>query len=80
MDRHDDGRWLDDARPARLEPVAQPRTGAIAMTLTPGLTLLGLLFVLLAIPLALSVAPLVIGLILLIFAARRANDAVAEPA
>lgn len=50
------------------------------MTLTPGLTLLGLLLVLLAIPLAFSVAPLVIGLILLVFAVRRANDRLAQPA
>jgi hypothetical protein len=50
------------------------------MTLTPGLTLLGLLLVLLAIPLAFSVAPLVIGVILLAFAVRRANEGFARPA
>jgi hypothetical protein len=49
------------------------------MTLTPGLTLLGLLLVLLAIPLAFSLAPLAIGLVVLAFAVRRANEAVAQP-
>jgi len=43
------------------------------MTLTPGLALLGLLLVLLAIPLAFSFAPLVIGVIVLVVAARRAH-------
>jgi len=43
------------------------------MTLTPGLTLLGLLLVLLAIPLAFSFGPLVIGVIVLGYAARRAH-------
>lgn len=43
------------------------------MTLTPGLTLLGLVLVLLSIPLALSVGPLVIGAIAIAFAVRRAN-------
>jgi hypothetical protein len=43
------------------------------MTLTPGLTLLGLLLVLLAIPLAFSFAPFVIGVIVLVYAARRAH-------
>ena len=43
------------------------------MTLTPGLTLIGLLLVLLAIPLAFSFAPLVIGVIVLAYAARRAH-------
>lgn len=65
------GEACDDAHP-HLEP---PR-----MTLTPGLTLLGLLLVLVAIPLAFSVAPLVIGVILLVFAVRRANEGLAAPA
>ena len=43
------------------------------MNRTPALALLGLLLVLLAIPLALSVGPLVIGIILLVWAARRAH-------
>jgi hypothetical protein len=43
------------------------------MTLTPGLALLGLLLVLIAIPLALSFAPLVVGVIVLIVSARRAH-------
>jgi hypothetical protein len=50
------------------------------MTLTPGLTLLGLLLVLLAIPLAFSLAPLAIGIIVLAFAVRRANEGFARPA
>jgi hypothetical protein len=43
------------------------------MSLTPALTLLGLLLVLLAIPLALSLGPLLIGVIVLAYAARRAH-------
>ena len=43
------------------------------MTLTPGLTLIGLLLVLLAIPLAFSFAPFVIGVIVLANAARPAH-------
>jgi hypothetical protein len=43
------------------------------MDWTPALALLGLLLVLLAIPLALSVGPLLIGAILLIWAARKAH-------
>ena len=48
------------------------------MTLTPGLTLLGLLLVLLAIPLAFSFGPLVIGVIVLAYAARRAHVGLAR--
>ena len=43
------------------------------MDRTPALALLGLLLVLLAIPLALSIGPLVIGAILLIWAGRKAH-------
>ena len=43
------------------------------MTLTPGLTLLGLVLVLVSIPLAFSFAPFVIGVILLVYGARRAH-------
>src|SRR3954452_4209782 len=43
------------------------------MDRTPALALLGLLLVLLAIPLAMSVGPLLIGAILLIWAARKAH-------
>jgi len=50
------------------------------MTLTPGLTLLGILLILIAIPPAYSLAPLIIGLILLVFAVRRANDGFAQAA
>jgi hypothetical protein len=45
------------------------------MSGTPALALLGLVLVLLAIPLALSIGPLVIGAILLVWAARRAHVA-----
>ena len=44
---------------------------------TPAVALLGLLLVLLAIPLALSLGPLVIGIILLAWAARRAHVSLA---
>ena len=50
------------------------------MTLTPGLTVLGLLLVLLAIPFAFSLGPLVIGVIVLAVAVRRANAVLARPA
>ena len=43
------------------------------MTLTPGLTLLGLVLILLSIPLAFSLGPLVLGIVALAFAVRRAN-------
>ena len=51
--------------------------GVQSMTLTPGLTLLGLLLVLLSIPLAFSFGPFVIGVIVLVFAARRAHRGLA---
>jgi hypothetical protein len=47
------------------------------VTLTPGLALLGVLLVLLAIPLAFSLAPLAVGAVLLVFGYRRANDTLA---
>ena len=47
------------------------------MTLTPGSTLLGLLLVLMAIPLAFSLGPLIIGVIVLAFGIRPANDELA---
>jgi hypothetical protein len=50
------------------------------MSATPALTLLGLLLVLLAIPLAFSLAPLVIGAIVLAYAARRAHVGLAATA
>jgi hypothetical protein len=43
------------------------------MTLTPALALLGILLVLVAIPFAFSLGPLVIGVLVLIWAARRGN-------
>ena len=48
------------------------------MNATPALALLGLLLVLLAIPLALMIGPLVIGVILLAWAARKAHLSLAE--
>ena len=48
------------------------------MTLTPGLTLLGLVLVLLSIPLAFSLGPLLIGAIALVFSARRAHRGLAS--
>ena len=50
------------------------------MTLTPGLTLLGLLLVLAAIPLAFSLGPLVIGVIVLAYGVRRAHEGLAATA
>ena len=48
------------------------------MSATPALTLLGLLLLVVAIPLAFSLAPLVIGVIVLAIAARRAHLGLAE--
>ena len=48
------------------------------MTLTPGLTLLGLLLILLSIPLAFSFGPFIIGVIVLVYAARRAHVGLAS--
>ena len=48
------------------------------MSLTPGLTLVGLLLVLIAIPLGLAFGPLVIGAIVLVYAARQAHDELAD--
>jgi hypothetical protein len=43
------------------------------MTTTPAMALLGLVLVVLSIPLALSLWPLVVGILLLVWAARRAH-------
>jgi hypothetical protein len=50
------------------------------MTFTPALALLGILLVLLAIPFAFSLGPLVIGALVLIWAVRRGNRELAMPA
>ena len=49
------------------------------MTLTPGLTLLGLVLIVLSIPLALSLGPLAIGIIALGFGVRRAHEGLSAP-
>ena len=49
------------------------------MSRTPAFVLLGLILVLLAIPLAFSLAPFVIGVIVLFVAGRRAHRALADP-
>ena len=49
------------------------------MTLTPGLTLLGLILVLLSIPFALSVGPLVLGIVVLAAGVRRAHEGLSNP-
>jgi hypothetical protein len=49
------------------------------MSRTPALVLLGLLLVVLAIPLAFSLAPFGIGVIVLIVAGRRAHRALGDP-
>jgi len=43
------------------------------MTLTPALALLGIVLVLVAIPFAFSLAPLIVGAVVLVWAARRGN-------
>jgi len=48
------------------------------MSRTPGLALLGFVLVLLAIPLALSIWPLAIGIVLLVWAGRRAHVFLAD--
>jgi hypothetical protein len=49
------------------------------MSSTPALVLLGLLLVVLAIPLAFSLAPFVVGVTVLIVAGRRAHLDLADP-
>ena len=49
------------------------------MNLTPALALLGIFLVLLAIPFAFSLGPLVIGMLVLIWAARRGHRELAIP-
>src|SRR3954464_9904121 len=63
--------WSDRPRASILE-LDNTHFWSHTMDRTPALALLGLLLVLLAIPLALSVGPLLIGAILLIWAARKA--------
>ena len=48
------------------------------MNRTPALALLGLLLILFAIPLALSIWPLAIGVILVVWAGRRAHLSLAD--
>jgi len=43
------------------------------MTLTPALALMGIVLVLVSIPFAFSIGPLVIGVLVVIWAARRGN-------
>jgi hypothetical protein len=43
------------------------------MTLTPALALLGIVLVLIAIPFAFSLAPLIVGAMVLVWAARRGH-------
>ena len=50
------------------------------MTLTPALALLGIVLVLVSIPFAFSLGPLVIGALVLIWAARRGSRELAIPA
>ena len=47
------------------------------MTFTPALALLGIVLVLIAIPFAFSLAPLIVGAIVLVWAARRGHRALA---
>jgi hypothetical protein len=61
-----------------LRPDQTDRLEFAAMTLTPGLTLLGLMLVLLSIPLAFSLGPLLIGVIALGFGVRRAHRGLSD--
>lgn len=49
------------------------------MTLTPGLTLLGFLLIVLSIPLAFSIGPLVIGIVALVYGLRRVHRGLSAP-
>jgi hypothetical protein len=71
----DAGRW--SGPPARLRlGQSLPQSGAISMS-TPALIFVGLIVVLLAVPLAFSLGPLLIGGFLLVLGYRRATDALA---
>jgi hypothetical protein len=61
-----------------LRPDQPDRLESATMTLTPGLTLLGLMLVLLSIPFAFSLGPLLIGVVALAFGIRRAHRGLAE--
>jgi len=50
------------------------------MTLTPGLTLLGVLLVFVSIPLAFSVGPLAVGVVALVFGLRRTHRSLSSAA
>lgn len=70
--------WAAAAEDRRIETPAGNGTilkarGGTTMTLTPGLALLGIVLVLVAIPFAFSLAPLIVGAIVLIWAARRGH-------
>jgi hypothetical protein len=71
-----------DARPdddrARSTIRSSIAAGASSMS-TPALVLVGLIIVLLSIPLAFSLGPLVLGAFLLVLGYRRATDALAGP-
>ena len=77
----DIGRWPAWRGRGTIRSSRQPHPlGAPTHEPDPGLTLVGLLLVLLSIPLALSLGPLVIGIVVLAFGVRRANDGLARPA
>jgi hypothetical protein len=67
---------------ARASPTPSNACGDTTMTFTPALALLGIVLVLVAIPFAFSLGPLVIGVLVLIWAARRGNRelSIATPA
>jgi hypothetical protein len=59
-------------------PIKPDRLELTHMTLTPGLTLLGLMLVLLSIPLAFSLGPLLLGIVALAFGVRRAHRGLSD--
>jgi hypothetical protein len=68
--RRSDHPGIDTTATRRNHPHAR---GETTMTLTPALALLGIVLVLVAIPFAFSLAPLIVGAIVLIWAARRGH-------
>jgi hypothetical protein len=71
--------WPQARADSIIRGTSPRQSGVAAMTLTPGLTLLGLVLVLLSIPLALSVGPLVLGVVVLAVGVRRAHEGLSNP-
>ena len=80
----DAGRWRrgsgDGTLLARPTSFGHLRSGDHPMSSTPALVLVGLVLVLLSIPLAFSLGPIVLGGFLLVLGYRRATAALEAPA